>query len=137
MKKLKKAFFISIIFAVVISAGLFYYQYNKKHVASAKDHTIDQLAEQTIQTNQISTNLNSENLIQVKFSIELDSKDTKKKAEKIIPIIESDIIKILSTSKKEDFKDIDSFEKKVKDRLNQRFSQGKIINVYTTELLIQ
>lgn len=134
---MKKFLIITIILIVLIGGGFLYFQYNKTNIASAKDKTLEQLADQTIQTNQISTNLNSDNLIQVKFSIELDSKDTKKKAEKIIPIIESDIIKILSKSNKEDFKDIEAFEKKVMEQLNKRFPQGKINHVYTTELLIQ
>ncbi|MEH7335175.1 flagellar basal body-associated FliL family protein [Neobacillus drentensis] len=134
---MKKFLTITIILAALIGGGLFYYKKTSAHAGKAEAATIDKLANQTIETNQISTNLNSDNLIQVKFSIELDSKDTKKQAEKIIPIIESDIIKILSKSKKEDFKDIEAFEKKIKDRLNERFSEGEIINVYTTELLIQ
>lgn len=134
---MKKFLTISAILAVLTGGGFYYYQYNKTHVASAAEASIDRLADQTIQTSQISTNLNSDNLIQVKFSIELDSKDTKKQSEKIIPIIESDIIKILSKSQKEDFKDIAVFENRVKEELNKRFSEGKIINVYTTELLIQ
>ncbi len=119
------------------AGGLYYYQYNKTHPGKAEAATIDKLADQTIQTNPISTNLNSDNLIQVKFSIELDSTDSKKQAEKVIPIIESDIIKILSQSKKEDFKDIAVFEEKVKTKLNERFTKGEITHVYTTELLIQ
>lgn len=137
MKKMKKTLMISVITALLITGGLFYYKYQKEHIDSPEVMTMDKLAEQTIQTNQISTNLYADNLIQVKFSIELDSKETKKQTEKIVPIIESDIIKLLSQSKKDDFKDIGSFEKLIKDRLNGRFSEGKIINVYTTELLIQ
>ncbi|PLS01436.1 flagellar basal body-associated FliL family protein [Neobacillus cucumis] len=137
MKKFKKVFFTCIIIMAIAAGSLYYYQYIKSPENKAKAATIDQLADQTIETDQISTNLNSDNLIQVKFSIELDSKDTKKQAEKIIPIIESDIIKILSQSKKEDFKNIGAFEEKVKSRLNERFTEGKITNVFTTELLIQ
>lgn len=137
MKKFKKVFFTCITLIALIAGGLYYYQYTKTYPAKAEAATMDKLADQTIQTNQISTNLNSENLIQVKFSIELDTKDTKKQAEKIIPIIESDIIKILSQSKKEDFKNIEAFEEKVKNQLNKRFTDGEISHVYTTELLIQ
>lgn len=133
----KRFVMICAILAVLSAGGLFGYQYLKKNPGTTKEMTLDQLAEQTIQTEPISTNLNSDNLIQVRFSIELDSKKTKKQSEKVVPIIESDIIKLLSQSNKEDFKDIASIEQKLKDRLNQRFSQGKIINVYTTELLIQ
>ncbi|MEH6907100.1 MULTISPECIES: flagellar basal body-associated FliL family protein [Neobacillus] len=134
MKKLLKVLFVCVLLTVLSGGGLYYYQHNK-----AKAATIDKLADQTIQTNQISTNLNSDNLIQVKFSIELDSKDTKKQAEKIVPIIESDIIKILSQSNKGDLKNIAAFEEKIKNQLNVRFSdgEGKIVHVYTTELLIQ
>ncbi|WP_066259219.1 flagellar basal body-associated FliL family protein [Neobacillus drentensis] len=132
MKKFLKVLFVCVLLTVLSGGGLYYYQHNK-----AKAATIDQLADQTIPTNQISTNLNSDNLIQVKFSIELDSKDTKKQAEKIVPIIESDIIKILSQSNKGDLKNIAAFEEKVKNQLNERFSDGKIVHVYTTELLIQ
>lgn len=134
---MKRFVMICAILAVLFAGGLFGYQYLKKNPGTTKEMTLDQLAEQTIQTEPISTNLNSDNLIQVRFSIELDSKKTKKQSEKVVPIIESDIIKLLSQSNKEDFKDIASIEQKLKDRLNQRFSQGKIINVYTTELLIQ
>ncbi|WP_066067161.1 flagellar basal body-associated FliL family protein [Neobacillus soli] len=137
MKKLKSVVYLCIILAVLSAGGLFYYQKNIAHAGKGEAASLDALADQTIQTNQISTNLNSDNLIQVKFSIELDSMGTKKQAEKIVPIIESDIIKILSLSKKEDFKDIAAFEKKVTDRLNERFTTGKIKHVYTTELLIQ
>lgn len=137
MKRFKKVFFTCMIITAIAAGGLYYYQYTKSHENKAEAATIDKLADQTIETDQISTNLNSDNLIQVKFSIELDSKDTKKQAEKIIPIIESDIIKILSQSKKEDFKNIGAFEEKVKNRLNERFTEGKITNVFTTELLIQ
>jgi flagellar basal body-associated protein FliL len=137
MKKFIKVFFVCVLLTALTGGGLYYYKYNKTHPGKAEAATMDRLADQTIQTNQISTNLNSNNLIQVKFSVELDSKDTKKQAEKIVPIIESDIIKILSQSNKGDFKNIAAFEEKVKNRLNERFSEGKIVHVYTTELLIQ
>ncbi|EKN64732.1 flagellar basal body-associated protein FliL [Neobacillus bataviensis LMG 21833] len=137
MKKWKKVLTLCVVLAALSAGGLFYYQKTLAHDGKAKAATLDELADQTIQTNQISTNLNSENLIQVKFSIELDSKSTKKQAEKIIPIIESDLIKILSQSNKDDFKQIEAFEEKVKNRLNERFTEGKIVHVYTTELLIQ
>jgi flagellar basal body-associated protein FliL len=133
----KKLLTIIVVFVVLAAGGLLGYQYLKKDTGSTKEMTLDKLAEQTIQTEPISTNLNSDNLIQVRFSIELDSKKTKKQSEKVVPIIESDIIKLLSQSNKEDFKDIAGFEQKLKHQLNQRFSQGKIVNVYTTELLIQ
>lgn len=134
---MKKILTLSVVLVLIIASGLFYYQYQKNNPVSSQDKTLDQLANQTIQTKQISTNLNSENLIQVQFSIEMDSKKTLKQSEKIKPIIESDIIKILSKSNKDDFKDITAFEGKIKDKLNERFSDGKIMNVYTTELLIQ
>ncbi|MBS4213022.1 flagellar basal body-associated FliL family protein [Neobacillus rhizophilus] len=134
---MKKILTLSVVLVLIIASGLFYYQYQKNNPVSSQDKTLDQLANQTIQTKQISTNLNSENLIQVQFSIEMDSKKTLKQSEKIKPIIESDIIKILSKSNKDDFKDITAFEGKIKDKLNERFSDGKIKNVYTTELLIQ
>lgn len=134
---MKKILTLSVVLVLIIAGGLFYYQYQKNNPVSSQDKTLDQLANQTIQTKQISTNLNSENLIQVQFSIEMDSEKTLKQSEKIKPIIESDIIKILSKSNKDDFKDITAFEGKIKDKLNERFSDGKIMNVYTTELLIQ
>ncbi|MGJ7921974.1 flagellar basal body-associated FliL family protein [Neobacillus sp. LXY-4] len=137
MKKLKKSLLISAILSVLVLGGMFYFQNKNEALAKSDGVTLEELAEQTIETKQISTNLNSDHLIQVKFSIEMDSKKTKKQSEKVVPIIESDIIKLLSKSTKEEFKDIESFEKKIKETLNERFDQGQVVNVYTTELLIQ
>ena len=134
---MKKILVTIAILAVLAAGGYYYYQYQKEHKDNPKEAAIEQLAEQTVETKQISTNLHSDNLIQVKFSIELDSKKTKKQSEEIISILESDIIKILSQSQKDDFKDIATMEEKIKTKLNERMAQGKVINVYTTELLIQ
>jgi flagellar basal body-associated protein FliL len=138
MSLLQKSLFISLCFTLLVGGGFFFW---KNQTTKAKETlSADEIVERTIETKEITTNLFTENFAKAKFSIQLNSSKAKEEAEKVLPIVESKIIKILSQSNKDDLKGnegIQQLETKIKDEINTILPNGKAEKVYATELLIQ
>ncbi|MBU8908830.1 flagellar basal body-associated FliL family protein [Desertibacillus haloalkaliphilus] len=101
---------------------------------------VDDLADRVNHTETIVTNLNGSGMIQASFAFEVDAASTTKELEKAYPLVESAIIKYLASHDRHSLQGtegIDEVEDELKKNLNELLSSGEVINVYTTQKVVQ
>ena len=107
--------------------------------ASQKEPSIDQILESSVDVQQVTTNLASNDFIRISFKFQTDSKKAKKELEKRDFQVKDVIIQELSEMKADEIqgKDGQSKIKEVlKGKLNSLMQDGKVVEVYITESLL-
>ncbi|MBM7094181.1 flagellar basal body-associated protein FliL [Bacillus sp. H-16] len=102
--------------------------------------TIDEMIQWSVETDEITTNLLSNNVIRTKFVIQLDSKKTKEEFEKRDFQVENIIIRVLSDRSASDFKGSESIvelEEELAGLFNDLLVSGSVESVYLRERIIQ
>ncbi|WP_096435402.1 flagellar basal body-associated protein FliL [Alteribacter populi] len=102
--------------------------------------TIDEVIELNVETEEITTNLLSNDIIRSKFVIQLDAQTGKDEFEKRDYQIENIIIQELSDRKASDFNGssgILDLEEHLKRRFNEVMQSGEVVDVYMRERVIQ
>lgn len=102
--------------------------------------TIDQIIEQSFQTEEITTNLMSNDFVQASFLIQVDSKAALKEIQKRDFQINNILLRALSGKKATELAGsdgIETFESDIRDQLNELMQEGSVIQVYTTSWVIQ
>ncbi len=98
--------------------------------------TADEMAEYTVDTGEITTNLATNNFIIVRFSITADSKKGKEELEKRMPQVNQIIIKALAGLTPDDLKGtegLNKLEAKIMNQISAIMQEGKIVEVITTK----
>lgn len=141
MGKLKKIMGVLII-AIVIGGGAAFYFLQKD--AGAEEETslsAEEIAELSIDTDIITTNLaSSGNFGVVQFNILLSDKDTKKEAEKRTAEVRAAIIATVASFTKEELigeSGITMIEEELVKRLTEVFEKGTVERVLVTEFKLQ
>ncbi|OZI11556.1 flagellar basal body-associated protein FliL [Bacillaceae bacterium SAS-127] len=107
---------------------------------SAKEPTIDEVIESSVDIPELTTNLASDDYIRISFKIQTDSKDAMKEMTKRDFQAKNIIIKQLSEMKAEELKGSKGKEQlteKLKMELNEIMQDGKVLEVYITSYIIQ
>ncbi|OEH91269.1 flagellar basal body-associated protein FliL [Bacillus solimangrovi] len=102
--------------------------------------TIDEILEQSVETDEITTNLLSNDFIRIKFRIQTDSEDAKEELAKRTFQVRNILIQELSSMKAADFKGKEKLielESMLKMRLNEIMQEGTIEKVYITDFVLQ
>lgn len=108
--------------------------------ASMKEPSIDQILESSVDVQQVTTNLASNDFIRISFKFQTDSKKAKKELEKRDFQVKDVIIQELSEMKADEIQGKDGQSKikeALKDKLNSLMQDGKVVEVYITESLLQ
>ncbi|WP_139488980.1 flagellar basal body-associated FliL family protein [Brevibacillus dissolubilis] len=98
--------------------------------------TAEEMAEYTVDTGEITTNLMSNSYIIVRYSITADNADTKEELTKRLPQVNQIIIKTLAGLTSEDIKGtegINKLEAKIMNEISAILEDGKIVQVITTK----
>ncbi|WLR53201.1 flagellar basal body-associated protein FliL [Bacillus tianshenii] len=106
----------------------------------AAEPSIDEILEQSVETEEITTNLMSNDFIRIKFKITTDSTKAKEELEKRNFQVRNIIIQELSSMKPEDFKgkeNLQELESMLKMRLNEIMQEGTIEKVFITDFILQ
>ncbi|KGA98243.1 flagellar basal body protein FliL [Alkalihalobacillus alcalophilus ATCC 27647 = CGMCC 1.3604] len=114
-------------------------QFNQPAIAS-DEASIEQIISVSYETEQIVTNLKSNDFIRVSFFIQLDSDDSLKELEKRDFQVNHLILHTLSektASELEGREGMEELEKELKTEINQLLSVGEVVRVYTTSWVIQ
>lgn len=109
-------------------------------VSSSGQPTIDEIIAQSYETEEITTNLLSNDFIKASFRIHVDSKKALQEIEKRDFQVDHIILRVLSGEKADDLagpEGMEAFEDKVKDLLNELMQDGSVVQVYTTSWVIQ
>jgi flagellar protein FliL len=104
------------------------------------DQPVNELIEQSVDTETITTNFVDQGFIKTKFKIITSSKQNAEEIKKLQFLVESTIIKSLNEMKQEEAKGLQGFtyiETMLKDKLNKELGKDYITRVYTIDLLIQ
>lgn len=108
--------------------------------ASLKEPSIDQILESSVDVQQVTTNLASNDFIRISFKFQTDSKKAKKELEKRDFQVKDVIIQELSEMKADEIQGKDGQSKikeALKGKLNSLMQDGKVVEVYITESLLQ
>ncbi len=141
MGKLKKIMGVVII-AIVIGGGAAFY-FLQKDVEAEEETSLsaEEVAELSIDTDIITTNLaSSGNFGIVQFNILLSDKDTKEEAEKRTAEVRAAIIATVASFTKEELigeSGITMIEKELVKRLTEIFEKGTVERVLVTEFKLQ
>jgi flagellar FliL protein len=108
--------------------------------AEEGEPTIDQVLERSVETEEITTNLSSNNIIRSQYVIQLENNDAKKEFEKRSFQVENIIIQELSDMTAADFRGsegIQGLEDRIKNRINEIMQDGEVVQVYMNQRVIQ
>ncbi|EKN63891.1 flagellar basal body-associated protein [Schinkia azotoformans MEV2011] len=142
MAKNKMINIMIIILVVIALSGVVAYFVitNINKVDSPKEPTIDEILEQSIDTEEITTNLNDGHYLVIQLKIQTDNKKTKEELEKRTFQIKNILIQELSSMKSEQFTSKEGLievEELLKMRLNEIVQKGTVEKVYITNRLVQ
>jgi flagellar protein FliL len=120
---------------IIVSAGLFLYI--KQPFAASPE---EKLIENSIGTEEFTTNLADEGLIRVRFQIQLDSKEAKEELEKKIFQLENAIIYELAGMTQKDIhgqEGMTLIENSIAKKIDEFLKKGEVVRVFTTKKIIQ
>ena len=107
---------------------------------SKSEPTIDEVLDVSVDVNDITTNLGSNDYIRISFKIQTDSKKAKKELEKRDFQVRNIIIQTLSEKTAEELEGKEGKEKleeDLKNQIDEIMQEGNIVRVYITDSLLQ
>lgn len=132
---------IALVMVVLIGVvGIVLWLNFSKGDAAPKEPSIDEVIEQTVEFDEITTNLNSRQFIRLSLTIETDSKKAAEELEKRKFQVNSKVIKELSEMSPEDFEGKagkQAFEETIKAQINPLMQEGEVTQVYIVSYIIQ
>ena len=108
--------------------------------ARSGDPSIEEIVESSVDVPQVMTNLAGDDFIRISFMIQTDSKKSKKELEKRDFQTKDIIIQELSEMKADEIQGKDGqakIKETIKSKLNELMRNGKVVEVYITESLLQ
>ncbi len=111
-----------------------------KKDAEAAEPSIDEILEASIDTEEITTNLLSDDYVRVQFKIQADTKKAKNELAKRDFQVRNIVIQELASMKAEDFEGkegIRRIEEQLELQLNEVLQEGTVEKVYTTSFILQ
>ncbi|MFN2746234.1 MULTISPECIES: flagellar basal body-associated protein FliL [Bacillus] len=141
-KKLLGIMLIIILTITVLGAVAFFVI---KGNASGKDEkqepSIDEVVESSVEIDEITTNLKSDNVVRLSIKLEADSKKAKEELEKRDFQIKDTVISLLANTNADDLegtKGKEHFKEKLKQKMNSEYmKEGKVKEVYITSFNLQ
>ncbi|MBU9714545.1 flagellar basal body-associated protein FliL [Evansella tamaricis] len=144
---MKKNRLLSIMLIILVAMSLLgvltlvlYTHFFQETSAQEQERTIDDILKVSYETDQITTNLLSNNVIRTQFVIEMDSERARNEIQKRDFQVENIIIQELSDLKESDFRGSDGIrqiEDQIQKRINEIMQSGSVINVYMNQRVIQ
>jgi flagellar FliL protein len=131
-----------ILIALTLIGGITLVLYNHftKEVDPDKEPTIDEIIALSVDMNEITTNLLTNDFIRVTFKIQVDNNKAKIELEKREFQVNNVIIRELSGMRSSDFRGSEGIQKleiEIRTKINDYMQDGKVVNVYTTGFVIQ
>ncbi|MBU5267791.1 flagellar basal body-associated protein FliL [Virgibacillus proomii] len=100
--------------------------------------SIKKIKKYSYETPEITTDLEDGSFVRVQFQIVTNGKDAKEEISQRDFQLKNILIKELATMKEEDFKSgLTDLEEKIKNKLNELMTTGKVTDVYTTNKILQ
>jgi flagellar FliL protein len=130
-----------ILFAVILlaGAGAYYFLLQNKAGASSGP-SIDEVIKNSVDITDLTTNLATSNYVKMSFKVQTDSKAAKDELTKRDFQVKNIVIEELSDTKAEDLQGKTGkikLEETLKKRITQIMQDGKVVQVYITDSLLQ
>jgi flagellar protein FliL len=105
-----------------------------------KTPSADEVVKSSVEIEEITTNLATNDYIKISFTLQADSKKAKEELEKRDFQVRDIIISELSNMKAEQFegnKGKELLKENIKNRINDLMQEGTVVNVYITSFILQ
>ncbi|MCY9375712.1 flagellar basal body-associated protein FliL [Bacillus spizizenii] len=139
----KKLMIILLIILIVIGAlgaAAYFVLGGKSGEKSEAKKSIDEIVASTVEIEEITTNLKSDNIIRLAIKLETDSDKSKEELEKRDFQVKDAVISQLADTKANEIegdKGKEAFKKELKEKLNSYLQEGKVEKVYITSFNLQ
>lgn len=138
MKKIKLMSFV-VVACLLLGGGWFFFHISTSKEKS-KELSADDILATIVETEPLTTNLKSGGYIQLSFKIQTSSKKAKEELEKRDFQVRNEAIQIISSMTEVQVKSpsgMGKIETEMKDALNKLMENGSIVQIYTTNKMIQ
>lgn len=141
MKAKLKVIIIMALSAIVLLGVIWFglTQLTKKE-ETPKGLSADEIVENSVETEMITTNLGSGGYIQLRFRIQASNKDAVEELTERNFQVRNIVLRLAASISAEEAKSKDGmikFEEEMKNELNELLQSGTVIKVYTTDKIIQ
>lgn len=131
-----------ILIALTLIGGITLVLYNQfiKEVDPNREPTIDEIIALSVDMNEITTNLLTNDFARVTFKVQVDNEKAKEELEKREFQVKNIIIRELSGMSSSDFtgsEGIEKLENALKEKINEYMQAGKVVDVYTIGFILQ
>ncbi|MED3601393.1 flagellar basal body-associated protein FliL [Bacillus subtilis] len=138
----KKLMIILLIILIVIGAlgAVAYFVLGGKSEKSETKKSIDEIVASSVDVEEITTNLKSDNIIRLAIKLETDSDKSKEELEKRDFQVKDAVISLLADTNADQIegdKGKETFKKELKDKINSYLQEGKVEKVYITSFNLQ
>lgn len=140
---MKKKLMIILLIILIVIGGLgaaAYFVLGGKSEKSEAKKSIDEIVASSVDVEEITTNLKSDNIIRLAIKLETDSDKSKEELEKRDFQVKDAVISLLAdtnANKIEGDKGKEAFKKELKDKINSYLQEGKVEKVYITSFNLQ
>lgn len=133
---------ILLIILIVIGAlgAAAYFVLGGKSEKSEAKKSIDEIVASSVDVEEITTNLKSDNIIRLAIKLETDSDKSKEELEKRDFQVKDAVISLLADTNADQIegdKGKETFKKELKDKINSYLQEGKVEKVYITSFNLQ
>jgi len=111
-----------------------------KGLQGNQEPTIDQVLEATVDISEITTNLKSDNIVQISLKMETTDKKAKEELEKRDFQVRDIVISVLSNMEAKELEGqngITILKEKIKNNVNELMQNGEVKQVYITSFILQ
>jgi len=111
-----------------------------KGLQGNQEPTIDQVLEATVDISEITTNLKSDNIVQISLKMETTDKKAKEELEKRDFQVRDIVISVLSNMEAKELEGqngITILKEKIKNNVNKLMQNGEVKQVYITSFILQ
>lgn len=114
--------------------------FTSPEAANGANPTIDEIIENSWETEEIRTNLDGRGYVQARFRIHVDSKEAREELEKRDFQVNNIIIHQLAGQSSKELRTQEGMvqlEENIRDKINDVMEEGTVIRVYMTERVVQ
>lgn len=131
---------ILIVLTLVGVAVLIFVNYFNNEDEQDREPTIDEIISQSYETEEITTNLLSNDFVRARFLIHVDNRNALQEVQKRDFQVNNIIIRSLAGMDASQLSGADGIEKleaQLQDDINALMQEGSVVKIYTTEWVIQ
>ncbi len=140
MKTKSKPITLIVAASILLLGGIWFFLHQSTTKDRTKELSADGILATMVEIEPITTNLNSGGFIQLHFKIQTSSEKAKEELEERDFQVRNTALRLISTMTEEQINSpegMDKFEKQMQSDLNSVMDNGRIVQIYMTNKMIQ